>query len=275
MLHRIVFGLLLSLSCQLPLLAQPSKAEQDAIVAEGFALFLLEMAAWQSTDALLAQLPETGSDGYLSYLDGDSVRTIFYARADRATVVAETALDGQVNAASLRTRIARRPVSAHEKLLIHMRESLLEVCRTDTQDKFKQYERTGMNVLLLPGPQPVAYILTAPTQPGVMILGNDYRFEFDAAGNVTGSTALHPEMLVVNLETDATVSGHTHEKGASPYMTSTDICTLLLYGQGSAWTHHIVNSPKFVSSWNLEERALLIMTQKAWKRILDHQAKQK
>ena len=176
---------------------------------------------------------------------------------------------------SLRMQARPRPSTPHERKLITMRENLLATCNTNTKGLFKVYKNTGMNILLLPGPKPVAYMLTAPNQAGVMLFGNDYRFEFDAAGKVLGYTCLHQELVVIELKEDGgeEASAHIHGKGDAPMITSTDICTLLLYGQNTNWKTHVALSPKYVSIWDLEKRNLGIITQKAWKRIVAHTEK--
>ena len=272
-LARQCWACLALLACALPLAAQPSEAEQEAIFDEAMELFHLEMAAWQSTDAVLTQEANGQSDGYLSYRDGDSLRTIFYASADPAQVVVEVALDAQADLTTLRMQARPRASTPQERTLITMRENLLDVCKADTKDFFKLYKNTGMNILLLPGPQPIAYMLTAPNEPGVMLFGNDYRFEFDAAGKVLRYTCLHQDLVAIALEEGEEASAHAHQKGDAPMITSTDICTLLLYGHSSTWKSHVAYSPKYVSVWDLEDRKLGIITQKAWKRIAADQAK--
>lgn len=251
--------------------AQPSRAETDAIVAEGFELFHLQLAAWQASDAVLGEVADLEVDAYFTYRDGDSLRTVYYMRAQPEQVVGEVAFDEDANIASKRMQWRGRPRSPREQALMLMREHVLLAIAADKKGYFRTYPATGTNILLLPGAKPVAYLLTLPMEPGVVLIGNDYKFEFDAAGKVANYKRLHADLRSIPTTEDAEASAHAHQKGESPYMTATDICTLLLYGQNTTWHHHMVVHPKFVSTWSLDERTLLVLTGKAWDRIVDHQ----
>lgn len=56
-----------------------------------------------------------------------------------------------------------------------------------------------------------------------------------------------------------------------PFITPTDICTLMLYAPSAGWEWHYVMSKKYISIWNCKENSLLILTQKARKKIQSHQ----
>jgi uncharacterized protein YmfQ (DUF2313 family) len=66
-------------------------------------------------------------------------------------------------------------------------------------------------------------------------------------------------------------SMHSHLKSTGPFITPTDICTLMLYTPSAGWEWHYVMSKKYISIWNCKENSLLILTQKAWKQIQSHQ----
>lgn len=257
------------------LAAQPTQAETDAIVAEGIEMFHLELASWQATDLVLASFTELGSDAYFSYRDRDSLRTIYYREDHPDAVVGEVAFDSLADIASQRLQWRGRPSTAHEQSLMRMRANMLALCRSDKKGYFRVYDNVGINIVLLPGAHPVAYMLTAPTEPGVVLIGNDYKFEFDGAGKVTRYKRLHEDLRSIPTADDAEASAHAHEKGESPYMTSTDICTMLLYGQNTTWHQHLAVHPKYVSFWNLDKRTLVVITSKAWNRIVAHQNSKK
>ena len=50
-------------------------------------------------------------------------------------------------------------------------------------------------------------------------------------------------------------------------ISSTDICTLLLYKNFVQWNQHIVMSKKKVSIFDLQKETLFIMSKKAWDKI--------
>jgi hypothetical protein len=61
------------------------RAAEQEVLKEGLALYESEQASWVATDLLMAQKPDVSQfGGYLSYADGDSVRTIFVQRNEAA-----------------------------------------------------------------------------------------------------------------------------------------------------------------------------------------------
>jgi hypothetical protein len=53
-------------------------------------------------------------------------------------------------------------------------------------------------------------------------------------------------------------------------MTSTDICTTMLYGHRLKWLQHLVFSDRFVSIWNCHTNNLSVITKKGWDEIHKH-----
>ncbi len=58
-----------------------------------------------------------------------------------------------------------------------------------------------------------------------------------------------------------------HSHVITKYITSTDICTLLLYKDYVEWKQHIVISEKEVSIFDMEKEILVTMKRKAWEKI--------
>jgi hypothetical protein len=57
-----------------------------------------------------------------------------------------------------------------------------------------------------------------------------------------------------------TVSGiHSHVLEDWPYITPTDICTLMLYQKFTNWENYTVISKKYTSLWNNKSNHLIIM----------------
>jgi hypothetical protein len=62
-----------------------------------------------------------------------------------------------------------------------------------------------------------------------------------------------------------------HSHIVTEYISSTDICTLLLYKNYVEWNKHIVMNKKEVSIFDMEKETLFTMKRKAWERIDEHQ----
>jgi len=109
----------------------------------------------------------------------------------------------------------------------------------------------------------------------VVILGNDYLLTFDSNNKVKSKQKLHQNIIPVDFKADSVQEAstmHTHLPSTGDYMTPTDICTLLLYGEMSQWKQHYTLSQDFISIWDVEKRDLVMLTRKAWEKIMQHQA---
>jgi hypothetical protein len=114
-------------------------------------------------------------------------------------------------------------------------------------------------------------VLTGTSAHGVVLFGNDYLINFDAAGNATTLKALHKNLIPVYMKTEngqIVLGGmHTHLPSSSEFITATDICTLMLYEGFTSWTTHCVLSEKYASLWDCKRNRLTIMTIEAWKKV--------
>lgn len=59
---------------------------------------------------------------------------------------------------------------------------------------------------------------------------------------------------------------HSHLESTGNHITSTDVCSLMLYGNYVNWKQHIVLCDKNVSLWDFNNKNLIILTKKAWKK---------
>lgn len=59
---------------------------------------------------------------------------------------------------------------------------------------------------------------------------------------------------------------HNHSENTGEYITSTDICTLMLYGKFTEWESHIVVSDKFMTNWIIKTNSLIIVNSSDFKK---------
>lgn len=60
---------------------------------------------------------------------------------------------------------------------------------------------------------------------------------------------------------------HSHKSPSSELITDTDLCTLMLYQPLTKFKTYTITSDSYVSVWDCEERTLVIMTRKQFKKM--------
>ena len=246
----------------------------DSITAEGKRLYQNEMASWYGTDIFLAGYKERSKiGGYLSYMDKDSARCIFFSRADEPVVIGIIFFDSTYSPETAVTRYAERPCRETERSLHVIRMKTLEIINSgDTL--FKRYTNTSYNLIpLISNGQKKVYILTGPEKNGVVIFGNDYLLLFDEQNQLISKKQLHKNIISMNYgekmkEGEKAVAAvHTHLPETGEFMTATDICTLMLYAKFANWEQHIVISEHYMNFWDCKNNRLLAITRKAMDKI--------
>jgi len=123
------------------------------------------------------------------------------------------------------------------------------------------------------------YVLTGPKNPGTVIFGNDYLLLFDHTNKLLNKESLHKNIISTDYgkkDGEIILGGmHTHLASTGEYITSTDICTLMLYEKFANWKQYYVMSDKYVSIWNCDRNQLNVLTKKAWEKINKDQAEKK
>lgn len=241
-----------SLACTLFLIALTLQAmaqleDVNEIITEGKTLYKLERASWLGTDVLQEQHRNLdGIGGYFSYIDNDTVKNVYYSQALTPRILATISFDtAQIK--NIKTDFTERPLTKMEQDLFVIRAKTEQALRDDF---FRRYDSTNFNIVpLITGNSKKAIILTAPTQNGVMIFGNDYVLTFDDAFNITDKKRLHQSFLKCNFGNKEIVTGiHTHI--TSDFFTSTDICTLMLYEKMFGLKNYMVISRNHTWIWD-------------------------
>ncbi len=260
--------------------AQNNEQEQ-AIVAEGKALYKTEMASWYGTDLFLERFPAKREKigGYLSYSDAERTHCIFFDRSETPQVLATISFDSTFRIASALVDTTRTVLSETESSLYAIRQLALAELNSDTL--FKTYKNTNLNLIpLIWNGEKKVYVLTGPQVNGVVIFGNDYLLTFDQNNKLTGKKNLHQNIIVLNYNDPnadskqvGAMHNHSHETG--DLITVTDICTLMLYGKYADWESHMVIGEKSVSIWDFEKNSLVVISREALKKMEKDQKKRK
>ncbi|WP_157500907.1 hypothetical protein [Lewinella sp. 4G2] len=248
---------------------------EAAIFAEGYALYLTEKAAWNGTDIFLANYADRDNiGGYATYVADERAVCIFVDRAEVPQVIGTISFALDFNGEDVQLDLEPRPLTKDEFALYRLRQAA--VVEMESNPIFKPYPNARFNIIpfLYEGNRKV-YVLTGPQESGIVLIGNDYLITFDKKLRVKEAKALHASTLEFPYhgeeDTEIKATIHSHTKTSGPYITATDVCTLLLYAPYLSWGQHQVVSEDFVSILDMSKPNLLIMTQQAMDRIRAHQ----
>jgi len=243
--------------------AQKNATEQ-AIVDEGIALYKTEMASWHGTDVFRERLPEkmSQSGGYFSYPDEQGgAKCVFYDLQKPPEAFVEMSFDSTYNLDVVKIDTTTRALTDFEKDLHAMRINAIQKIQTDTI--FKHYNNTSFNIIpLIRNGEKKVFVLTGPQAYGVVIFGNDYLMTFDENNEVVSAKSIHQNIIPVEYGHEDTTIIHTvhyHLPETGDYITSTDICTLMLYSKFAKWKQHTVMSKKYMSMWSCENNSFFVL----------------
>lgn len=248
------------------------------IVAEGKLLYKSEMASWYGTDLFIEKYTNRENvGGYFSYTEKDRSVCVFFSRADKPVVIGAITFDSTYNTKTAEINLSEREFTKNELDLFEIRKIALAEINSDTL--FKTYKNTNLNLIpLINGQERKVYVLTGPQNSGVVIFGNDYLLTFDENNKLLQKRQLHKNIIPVyyggseaNQQSIGAMHSHLPETG--PYMTATDICTLMLYAKFAKWQQHIVVSEKYMNIWNCKTEQLAVMLRSAVEKINNDQEK--
>ena len=256
--------------------SQNKKTEQ--ILSEGKLLLRLEKGSWYGTDDMLARFKDKRDSigGYLSYENDDNnINTIFFSRFDSDRILVRYEFDSLPKVNPIKIDTIDHTASEIEKSLIQIRQDAAERAYANEDEFFSFYKNTSLNFI------PVinengrnVFILTGPQVSGVVLIGNDYKLDYNKKNEFVKKIKIHNSLLQFpykseNTENPTVSTIHSHV--VTDYISSTDICTLLLYKDYIEWKQHIVISEKEVSIFDLEKETLMTMKKKAWDKINNSQ----
>jgi len=256
--------------------------ETDQILEEGKLLFRLEKGSWYGTDDMLARF-ETKRDsvgGYLSYETEDNlINTIFFSRFDSDKILVRYSFDTLPKVKPIKIDTTNNVASDLEKSLILIRQDAKDRASSNEDEFFTYYENTALNFIpVIKGNERNVFVLTGPQVSGVVLIGNDYKLSYNKKNELDKKMKIHNSILQFaynsgDKENKTVETFHSHI--ITEYISSTDICTLLLYKNYVEWNKHIVMSKKEVSIFDMEKETLFTMKKKAWEKIAKHQNEKK
>lgn len=240
------------------------------VVQEGKTLYKSEMASWYGTDLFIAKYKQHENiGGYFSYSEGEASKCIFFSKDEKPKVIGTIVFDNTYNIDTAKLELEERSFSKNENDLYLIRTKALHALNTDTI--FKRYENSNLNLIpVISNNEKKVYVLTGPTNNGVVIYGNDYLLTFSNENELKTTEKLHASIIPVNFgdEKNITIASmHSHVLKSGELITPTDICTTMLYEKFTGWGTVYVMSKKYVSIWNCKTDELTVMTTEAFEKI--------
>lgn len=256
--------------------------ESEKILNEGKLLFRLEKGSWYGTDDMMARFKSKKDSigGYLSYENEDNkINTIFFSRFDSNKILVRYEFDSLPKTKPIKIDSTNHIASKLEKSLIKVRKDAQKRAYSNKDKFFNFYENTALNFIpVINEKDSNVFVLTGPQISGVVLIGNDYKLEYNKKGEFVKKIKIHNSILQFPYKSDNPenkLESTFQSLVLSKFINSTDICTLLLYKDYVEWKQHYAMSKKYVSIFDLEKENLLIITKKEWNKINNHQKDKK
>ena len=264
-------SLFLILLCSVNIFAQKDLNQRIAeVVQEGKMLYKSEMASWYGTDLFLEKYKNHENiGGYFSYSEGENAKCIFFSKDENPKVIGTIQFDNTYKIENAKADLAERSFSKNENDLYQIREKALQAMRSDTI--FKVYKNSNLNLIpVINNNEKKVYVLTGPTNNGVVIYGNDYLLTFNDKNELKSTKVLHANIIPVNFGDSKELqigSMHSHLPRTGDLITATDICTTMLYEKFTGWETVMITSKEYVSVWNCKTDELTVMTSKEFDKM--------
>lgn len=255
--------------------AQDLQKIAKEITDEGITLYRSEMASWYGTDIFLENHAQKENiAGYFSYIDGGVPKCVFFSKEHQ--IIGTVAFPTNYELKDAKLDLTQRAFTTIEKDYFDLRQKTLE--RVQSDPIFKQYENTNFNIIpVINQKEKKVYIITGTNLNNLVLIGNDYLLNFNKKNEITKVQPLHKSLIaqkIVDEEVGKTVSAiHSHILEDWPYITPTDICTLMLYQKFTDWENYTVVSKKYTSLWNTKSNFLVIMKTDVIRKINENQRK--
>ena len=158
--------------------------------------------------------------------------------------------------------------------MIELRQNALNTLLNNEDKFFLFYDGTGPNLIPLINQDSSreVFILTGSNDGSQLLLGNDYKLTYDSDNQLINKKRLHNTLITINTEGETMDSGktvgsvHTHVIDDLPFMTSTDICTYLLYKDVLELSNHVVVSKDYMSIFDANEGTFIIVPKNMFKK---------
>ena len=237
----------------------------DSILREGLLLYKLERISWVSTDLINTfKSNMLLFNGYISFFEGDSIKTIYYNHDSSGTKIkfdASINIKDSITEKFVRVKRVDRIPSKQELLLIELREEIKTMI-AESPSMSENRNKVMPNIdPVIKGDKLYFYVLPGSFEQTSFYMGGDYIFEFTYDKKLLSIHPQHKSLLRFHTleNTKIITSFHTHLTEYSEFITATDICQAKLYGKLTIGvTNYVVNSAVYSSDYNTETDQLII-----------------
>lgn len=257
--------------------AQDLEKTAKEITDEGVQLYRSEMASWYGTDVFIENYKDRENiGGYFSYIKNDKVPTcVFFSKENK--VIGTISFPNDYKPENSKLDLTERDFTDVEKDYFEIRQATNERIKTDSIFKF--YNNVNFNIvpIIKNNKEKKVYVLSGTNLNNIVLFGSDYLLDFNSDNSIRKVQKLHNSLLSFKMydeKVGKTVSGiHSHVLEDWPYITPTDICTLMLYQKFTNWENYTVISKKYTSLWNNKSNHLIIMKTDVLEKIDEDQKK--
>ena len=129
---------------------------------------------------------------------------------------------------------------------------------------YKVPDKTSLN--LIPILSPIfnkVIVITGPKESGILPVGNDYVLYYNQQGEFLKQSQIHKSYIPTPTSDKYkgnTILQTTHTHILSDFISSTDICNVLLFKEEIKWKDEIIMSQNYISIWNVRNNHLKVMT---------------
>lgn len=255
------------------------KPVSDSILREGIEIFECTKASQVSFNFVVEKLSVEDITGSLTYKKSGIIHSVFLKGTLKKPGIRYTfSFPSPFDPEAPDFDGEPRPLSDYELSLNEMRKKVLKLSRK-RKSFFSNYSDVVLTpVFILRDNFTFVYLLSSSHESSFIPFGNDYLLVFNEKGKLISREKIHQNLIDVaagsvdSLKADeAMASFHTHSPVSSPFITSTDICTLLMNKEKVNWESHIVVSDEYVSFFFPEKRILEIITREEYERISGEQ----
>lgn len=257
--------------------AQNLQKISQEITNEGIQLYRSEMASWYGTDVFIENYKERNNiGGYFSYIHNNEVPTcVFFSKENK--VIGTISFPTDYNPKNSKLDLSEREFSEVEKEYFIIRQEAIQKIENDTIFKYYKDVKFNLVPVISKDGRKKVYIFSGTNKKNTILFGNDYLLDFDKQNKIKKIHKLHNSLLMFSMYDkevgDITGGIHSHVIEDWPYITPTDICTLMLYQNYTNWNQYTVVSKKYTSIWNCKSYHLTILKNSTLEKINIDQSK--
>lgn len=255
---------------------QLSQGIADNLLQEGYELYQLQLAGVYSSRFIESNLSTELLTGTIVYPTADTIQVLYLSGQGKKTEVKyHFTFDRPVSDDFIRLAPSAEKMSDEHKKMIRIRQGVLKQLNKN-KTLLDMYQDHPPSLVYLNSENfTEVFLFSGREAKGAVPLGNDCRMVFSPKGKFKELEKLHQNFIPIpgsdesegEFDGYALSSMHVHSEASAPFITSTDIATILLYGNYVQWKSHLVFSDGYVTFMSIPDRKITIMLKEEFDRI--------